>query len=116
MNDALRDYQSVWDRKPILRAVYDDFYRRVPTLIATRDRDRFHRRFPNLKIERVDWFSLFVYPLSGGFKTWSLIPQNLAGGMLAMERRIEGSWGRFTAFRMMLIVEKRERAREPDGI
>ena len=45
----------------------------IPTLLATRDRERFHRLFPALRIERVEWFSLAVYPLSGGFKPWSLI-------------------------------------------
>jgi hypothetical protein len=50
----------------------------IPTLIATRDRDRFHAMFPTLRIRRVDWFSLAVYPLSGGFKAWTLVPVGLA--------------------------------------
>ena len=52
-----------------------DFNQAIPTLVATRDRERFHRLFPTLKIGRIDWFSLMVYPLSGGFKTWSLSPE-----------------------------------------
>jgi SAM-dependent methyltransferase len=80
----------------------------IPTLIATRDRNRFHGRFPTLKISRTDWFAFLVYPLSGGFQPWSFMPQNFAGPALAMERKIEGIIGRFTAFRMMLIIEKRE--------
>jgi SAM-dependent methyltransferase len=78
----------------------------IPTLIATRDRTRFHDLFPNLKLSRVDWFSFIVYPLSGGFKKWSLIPAGLAQPVLAVERAIEPIFGRFTAFRMMLVVEK----------
>jgi SAM-dependent methyltransferase len=78
----------------------------IPTLIATRDRDRFERSFPNLKIRHVVWFSLATYPLSGGFKRWCLIPQQLAPYALRFERSIEGAVGRFSAFRMMLIVEK----------
>jgi SAM-dependent methyltransferase len=35
--------------------------------------DRFHRLFPALRIERVEWFALAAYPLTGGFKPWSLI-------------------------------------------
>ena len=80
----------------------------IPTLIATRDRDRFHQRFPSLKIGRIDWFSFLLYPLSGGFKAWSLVPQNLAAGMIAMETQVEGIFGRIAAFRMMLVIEKRE--------
>ena len=78
----------------------------IPTLLATRDRERFHRLFPNLKISGVDWFSLTVYPLSGGFKSWSLVPEMLASPMLRVERAIEPFLGRFAAFRMMLVIEK----------
>jgi hypothetical protein len=82
------------------RAPYDS-NQAIPTLLATGDRERFHRLFPN-----VDWFSLAVYPLSGGFKCWSLIPGMLASAMLRAERVIEPFLGRFAAFRMMLVVEK----------
>lgn len=78
----------------------------IPTLIATRDRDRFHAMFPNLRIARTDWFSFLAYPMSGGFKRWSLIPQGLAPGLLAAERTIEGAIGNFAAFRMMMVIEK----------
>jgi SAM-dependent methyltransferase len=84
----------------------NDSNQAIPTLIATRDRDRFERLFPNLKIYRVVWFSFATYPLSGGFKRWSLIPQGLAPYTLRLERSIEEVVGRFSAFRMMLIVEK----------
>jgi len=78
----------------------------IPTLLATREQDRFHRAVPQLRIRRVDWFSLAAYPLSGGFKRWSLISPRLARQMLAIERNIERRWGRVIAFRMMLIVER----------
>jgi SAM-dependent methyltransferase len=78
----------------------------IPTLIATRDRERFEHMFPNLTFRRVDWFSFATYPLSGGFKSWSLLPQRLAPHALRLERAIEGALGRFVAFRMMLVVEK----------
>jgi SAM-dependent methyltransferase len=78
----------------------------IPTLLATRDRERFHRLFPALRIASVEWFSLAAYPLSGGFKPWSLISAGLARHMLALERALEPAVGRFTAFRMMLVVEK----------
>ncbi|MEA2904149.1 MAG: hypothetical protein QOI12_1536 [Alphaproteobacteria bacterium] len=78
----------------------------IPTLLVTRHRDRFRRLFPNLKISRVDWFSLAVYPLSGGFKSWSLISDRLARRALKVERAIEPVLGRLLAFRMMLVIEK----------
>jgi hypothetical protein len=78
----------------------------IPTLLGTRDRGRFHRLFPKLKISRLAWFSFIVYPLSGGFKSWSLVPGMLASPMLRVERFIEPFLGRFAAFRMMLVIEK----------
>jgi SAM-dependent methyltransferase len=78
----------------------------IPTILATRDRDRFHFLLPGLRIERVEWFSLAAYPLSGGFKPWRLIGEGLVHRLLRLERAIEPVLGRFTAFRMLLIVEK----------
>jgi hypothetical protein len=73
---------------------------------VTRDKDRFHRLCPALRIARVEWFSLAAYPLSGGFRPWSLIGTVAARRLLRLERAIEPVLGRLVAFRMLLIVEK----------
>jgi SAM-dependent methyltransferase len=78
----------------------------IPTLIATKARQRFSRLFPNLRISRVDWFSFVAYPLSGGFKPWSLMSAGMARRLLGIERAIEPVLSRWMAFRMMLVVEK----------
>jgi SAM-dependent methyltransferase len=78
----------------------------IPTLIATRDRARFHALFPSLHIEQIDWFSLVSYPLTGGFKDWSFISDGMAQGVMRAERRIEPLLGRTFAFRMMIVIEK----------
>ena len=78
----------------------------IPTLLATRDRDRFHRLFPDLHVARVDWFSLAAYPLSGGFKPWSLVGAGVARQMLRIERALEPALGWLAAFRMMIVIEK----------
>jgi SAM-dependent methyltransferase len=78
----------------------------IPTLIATRDQDRFHRLFPTLRIASVEWFAFAAYPLSGGFKRWSLISAGMARRMLRIERALEPVFGRVAAFRLMLTVEK----------
>jgi SAM-dependent methyltransferase len=79
----------------------------IPTLIATRYRRRFEALFPSLYISQLDWFSLAVYPLSGGFKPWTLVPPRVARWLLRVERAIEPKLGRFTGFRMMLVIEKK---------
>ena len=57
----------------------------------------------------VDWFAFAAYPLSGGFRRWSLIPPALVGPMLRLERPLERLLGRLGGFRMMLVIEKRGR-------
>jgi len=84
----------------------------IPSMLVTRERDRFHQLLPELCIVRVEWFSLAAYPLSGGFKRWSLVSAGMVRRMLRIERAIEPALGRFMAFRMMVIVEKRA-DREP---
>jgi SAM-dependent methyltransferase len=78
----------------------------IPTLLATRDRDRFHNLFPGLHITRVDWFAFTAYPLSGGFKPWGLISARLARLLLTVERSIEPVLGRYAALRMLLAIDK----------
>ncbi len=79
----------------------------IPTLIATRHRDRFHGALPGMRIADVRWFSFAVYPLSGGFKPWSLVNAAVARVGLRLERFLEPLLGRAMGFRMMLVVEKR---------
>jgi hypothetical protein len=83
----------------------------IPTILATRDRERFHRLLPQLHIARVEWFSFAAYPLSGGFQPWSLVTPASARRLLAFERKFEPALGRFMGFRMMLVVEKIDDAR-----
>lgn len=94
------------DGRPDPRRDPYDANQAIPTLLATRDRDRFHGLFPDLRIVRVDWFAFAAYALSGGFKSWSLISENFARRLLQAERPIEPSLGRLGAFRMMLVIDK----------
>jgi SAM-dependent methyltransferase len=87
----------------------------IPTLLATRERERFHRLFPHLRIVQVDWFAIAAYALSGGFKSWSLISEQFARRLLQIERSIEPVVGRFGGFRMMLIIEKASKQHAQTG-
>jgi SAM-dependent methyltransferase len=78
----------------------------IPTILATRERERLHRLLPALRIKMVEWFSFAAYPLSGGFQPWSLLTPDLARRLLAVERKLEPALGRLTGFRLMLVVEK----------
>ncbi|MGA8749352.1 MAG: class I SAM-dependent methyltransferase [Pseudolabrys sp.] len=78
----------------------------IPTLLASRDRKRLAELLPSLRVVRTDWFSLWVYPLSGGFKPWSLLPDRVGGFILGLERKLEPVLGRFFAFRLLTVMEK----------
>ena len=58
----------------------------LPTLIATKYRDRFHSLFPDLRITETKWFSLVVYPLRRR-------PHVLSFGGKAVQRRDDGASG-----------------------
>jgi len=79
---------------------------RLFPLFATRECARLHQLVPVLRIAQVEWFSLAAYPLSGGFKPWSLVTARFARRMLTIECKLEPALGRFMGFRMMLWVEK----------
>ena len=77
----------------------------IPTLIASKHRERFAQFAAPLRVRDVRWFGFAVYPLSGGFRSWSLMPRSLARHLLDVERRLESSLGRLIGFRMLLVIE-----------
>lgn len=80
----------------------------IPTLLFATPaaRRRVEATVPSLRVCRVSWLSLFAYPLSGGFKPWSLLPAALVRPMLAFERAIPEAIRRQMAFRMMAVLER----------
>lgn len=79
----------------------------IPTLLMTRDAARRARAVPALVPLQLRWLSLFAYPLSGGFKPWSLLTPALARALLAVEDRLEGALGRLIGFRLLAVLERR---------
>jgi len=78
----------------------------IPTLLVSRAHERLAELLPSLRIIRTDWFSLWVYPLSGGFKSWSLLSDRAGNFILGLEKKLEPVLGRFLAFRLLIIIEK----------
>jgi SAM-dependent methyltransferase len=79
----------------------------IPTLIFQKQPERFTAQFPQLQIKGVQPLSLFVYPLSGGYQPWCLIPIAVAKFMLKVENLLLPFLGRFMGFRMLIILEKK---------
>jgi len=79
----------------------------IPTLLATRERERFHARFSDLQVMQTEWFSFLAYPLSGGFRPWSLVSEGVARSLLRIESKLERRFGRLFGFRLLMVIEKK---------
>jgi SAM-dependent methyltransferase len=77
----------------------------LPTLVAGRHRDRVEREL-GLTVAHVERLSLVAYPLSGGFRSWNLMPARWVDLVLRAERRLERPLGRIAAFRLLLVIER----------
>lgn len=78
----------------------------IPTLLAVKHRERFNAAFPALRMHKVEWLSLFAYPLTGGFQRWAAIPASWVPGFLHFESLVAPSLGRFLAFRMLVVIAR----------
>jgi len=81
----------------------------IPTLLFMRHRRLMEERFPSLRIVETEYLSLFAYPLSGGFRSWCLVPSSLVAPVLALENALAPLVGKWMSFRLFTIIEKRAR-------
>ncbi len=79
----------------------------LPTLFFRRHRARFERHFPDFRLRTVRHLSLFAYPLSGGYRRWSLVPAFLVRPILRGEDALLGLLGQAMAFRLLVLLERR---------
>jgi len=87
----------------------------LPTLLVTRDAHRLKQALPDLRIRRIDWLSLWAYPLSGGFKSWSAITPAMARYLLRAEDLISPLVGRALGFRIMIVLERAAKSSPDNG-
>lgn len=78
----------------------------IPTLLAGRDRQRLEREFPGLRVLHAERLSLAAYPLSGGFRPWTLLPSALVDPLLRIENRLSPLLARVMGFRLLLVLER----------
>lgn len=81
----------------------------IPTLMVTKYRKELAQLLPGLEIQDIEYFAFFAYPLSGGFKPWSLITDPTARGLLRLESRIERPLGHLLGFRLLIVFQKQAR-------
>ena len=78
----------------------------IPTLVATRRRQAFQQRYPELAIRDVRWLSFWAYPLTGGLRKWSLLSERMAKLLIRIEDQIPNYLGRWIAFRLMIVFQR----------
>lgn len=83
----------------------------IPTLLFRRQEHRIalSEAVPALRTVSRDWLSLIAYPMTGGFKPWSLLPAGAARWLVRQEDRLLPFLGLFMAFRLFVVMEKRDR-------
>lgn len=79
----------------------------IPTLMFQRDRARLAREVPELNLTACKRLSLFVYPLTGGFRPWTLMHRSLVPPLLKLEDLLLPVLGPLMAFRILIVLERR---------
>jgi SAM-dependent methyltransferase len=77
----------------------------IPTLLLGKHRNQLEQRFPNLRLAHFERLSFLAYPLSGGFRRWSLIPGLAVNSVLRFENLIAPALGAAAAFRLLAVFE-----------
>ena len=79
----------------------------IPTLLFGQYRNEFEKLFPEFRIELKKNISLLAYPLSGGFKKWSLISEGMVSPILKLENKINFLLGKIMGFRLYVVLQKK---------
>jgi len=80
----------------------------IPTLLFGRYRSSLLETFPSFRIVELAYLDLFVYPFSGGFRSWCLIPNSLLRPLYWFEQKLIPLLGPLMAFRLYCILEKKK--------
>lgn len=88
------------DRKPF------DANQGIPELIFGRYLRDFTDSFPTLRVVRRKRFAWLAYPLSGGFRPWSLVPERALKTLLTIEEKLAPYVAWFSAFRLLIVLER----------
>jgi len=81
----------------------------IPTLLFERKRhaSRLAQALPELQLRSIDWLSLFAYPLSGGFKSWCLVPAGQVRRLIRLENALPLRLRKVFGFRLMVVLDRR---------
>ncbi|HEY4344146.1 MAG TPA: class I SAM-dependent methyltransferase [Parvibaculum sp.] len=79
----------------------------IPTvLFREENRKRLQELLPDLAVRQTEWLSVAAFPLSGGFKSWCLLPASLTERTIQAENLLPGWVRRLFGFRIMVVLQK----------
>lgn len=78
----------------------------IPTLLFRRRVHEFRNKLPELAIKQCQHLSLFAYPLTGGFRPWTIMPSALVKPFLKIEDAILPLLGPLMGFRLFVVLER----------
>ncbi len=78
----------------------------IPTLLFQHHAVRFATACPELTLKQCHRLSLFTYPLTGGFRPWTLVPSALVPLLLKVEEVLLPILGALTGFRLFVVLER----------
>lgn len=79
----------------------------IPTLLFQNNTEYFVSSCPELELKTSQRLSLFTYPLTGGFRPWTLVPGLLVPAMLKIEEVLLPVLGPLMAFRLFVVLERK---------
>jgi len=77
----------------------------LPWIVFVRDRGRFEKEFPNLRIEKISFHTPLRYLLSGGVSFRSLLPSWSFGIFKYLDKLLAGISGQFSMFMSVVVVK-----------
>ncbi len=98
---------DLWNDTPQTGALPEEANQAIPHLLFYSNAKRLAAEFPDMHVLERRRLSLWAYPMSGGFKPWSLIPSGWVKPVLKIEEAVMPVLGPLAAFRMMVVVEKK---------
>ncbi len=102
-NPLNENIQKDPNRKPF------DANQAIPELLAGKFSRDFEKMFPKMKFICKTHFNIFTYLLSGGFRSWYLMPSFCAPLLLSIENFFDKFFGNYLGFRLMIVIEKKSK-------
>jgi SAM-dependent methyltransferase len=78
----------------------------IPYVLLSKGKNFVKESLPELRLQSLQPFSFITYLLSGGFKTFNLLPNFLYGPIYQVEKGTHPLWAKFASLRAVIIWEK----------